>query len=89
MKDDAKSKEIRDKYVKHVARLLQLSGESEAQAATDAQTVLTMETELANAAMDIVAKTFKKVTIKTSTGTTTMYDCQGRAAAILAAAGKS
>jgi hypothetical protein len=41
------------------------------------------------AAMDIVAKTCKKVTIKTSTGTTTMYDCQGRAAAILAAAGNS
>jgi endothelin-converting enzyme/putative endopeptidase len=56
LKDDAKSKEIRDQYVKHVARLLQLSGESEAQAAADAQTVLTMETELANAAMDIVAR---------------------------------
>lgn len=54
--DDAKSKEIRDKYVKHVARMLELSGEPQAQAAADGQTVLTMETELANAAMDIVAR---------------------------------
>jgi predicted metalloendopeptidase len=42
--------------VKHVARLLELSGEPQAQAASDAQTVLAMETELANAAMDIVAR---------------------------------
>ena len=55
LNDDAKSKEIRDKYVKHVARMLELSGESQAQAASDAQTVLAMETELAKAAMDIVA----------------------------------
>jgi putative endopeptidase len=56
LNEDAKSKEIRDKYVKHVARMLELSGESQAQAATDAQTVLNMETELAKAAMDIVAR---------------------------------
>ncbi len=56
LNDDTKSKEIRDKYVKHVARLLVLSGESQAQADTDAKVVLAMETELANAAMDIVAR---------------------------------
>jgi putative endopeptidase len=56
LNDDAKSKEIRGKYVKHVARLLELSGEPQAQAAGDAQTVLAMETEMANAAMDIVAR---------------------------------
>ena len=56
LNDDAKSKEIRDKYVKHVARLLELSGESPAQAATDAKTVLAMETDLAKSAMDIVAR---------------------------------
>jgi putative endopeptidase len=56
LNDDAKSKEIRDKYVKHVARMLELSGEPQAQAAADAQTVLAMETELAKAAMDIVAR---------------------------------
>jgi len=56
LNDDAKSKEIRDKYVKHVARMLELSGEPQAQAAADSQTVLAMETELAKAAMDIVAR---------------------------------
>jgi putative endopeptidase len=56
LNDDAKSKEIRDKYLKHVARMLELSGESPAQAATDAQSVLTIETGFANAAMDIVAR---------------------------------
>src|SRR4029077_9577065 len=56
LNDDAKSKEIRDKYVKHVARMLELSGEPQAQTATDAQTVLSMETNLAKAAMDIVVR---------------------------------
>ena len=56
LKDDDKSKQIREKYLKHVSRLLELSGESSAQAAKDAQTVLAMETALANAAMDIVVR---------------------------------
>jgi putative endopeptidase len=56
LNQDAKSKEIRDKYVKHVARVLELSGEPHAQAAVDAATVLAMETELASVAMDIVAR---------------------------------
>ena len=38
-------------------------------------------------AMAAVAKSCKAVTLKTSNGTATMYDCSGRAAAILAAAG--
>ena len=56
LNDDAKSKEIRDKYVKHVARMLELSGESPARAAMDAQSVLAMETDLAKAAMEIVLR---------------------------------
>ncbi len=56
LKDDAKSKEIRDKYVKHIARLLELSGEPAAQAARDAQSVLAMETDFANSAMDIILR---------------------------------
>ncbi len=56
LKDDEKSKQIRDKYLKHIARFLELSGEPPAQAATDAQAVLAIETGLANAAMDIVAR---------------------------------
>ena len=56
LNDDAKSKEIRDKYVKHVARMLELSGEPPAQASKDAQSVLAMESEIAKAAMDIVLR---------------------------------
>jgi 4-amino-4-deoxy-L-arabinose transferase-like glycosyltransferase len=37
-------------------------------------------------AMDVVASTCRKVTLSTSGSTVTMYDCQGRAAAILEAA---
>ena len=56
LKDDDKSKQIRDEYVKHVTRMLQLSGESQSQAAEDAQSILKMETAVANADMDIVAR---------------------------------
>jgi 4-amino-4-deoxy-L-arabinose transferase-like glycosyltransferase len=40
-------------------------------------------------AMDAVAKSCKAVTLKTSSGTATMYDCSGSAAAISAAAGSN
>jgi endothelin-converting enzyme/putative endopeptidase len=56
LKDDEKSKQIRDKYVRYIARLLNLSGEPPARAATDAQSILAIETGLADAAMDIVAR---------------------------------
>src|SRR5262249_21634424 len=56
LKDDVKPKEIRDKYLKYVSRMLELSGEPASQAATDAQSVLTIETGLARAAMDIVLR---------------------------------
>jgi len=56
LKDDAKSKEIRDKYVQHVARMLELSGESTPQAAKDSQSVMAIETELAKSAMDIIVR---------------------------------
>jgi len=56
LKDDAKSKEIREKYVKYVAQLLALTGTPQAQASSDAQTILRMETELAKASMDIVLR---------------------------------
>jgi putative endopeptidase len=56
LNDDAKSKEIRENFVKHVGRMLELGGEAPAQAAKDAQTVLAMETDLAKAAMDIVIR---------------------------------
>jgi len=51
LKDDARSKEIRDEYVKHVARTFQLLGDSPAAAEAKARTVMDMETKLAGASM--------------------------------------
>lgn len=56
LNDDDKSKEIREKYRTHVARMLELSGESKDQSARDAASVLALETALAKAAMDIVVR---------------------------------
>ncbi len=56
LNDDAKSKEIRQKYVAHVGRMLELAGEPKAEAEADAAVVLAMETALAKAAMDIVLR---------------------------------
>jgi endothelin-converting enzyme/putative endopeptidase len=55
-KTDAKSQEIRDRYVQHVARMLQMIGESEPDARADAQTVMAIETELAKASLTRVEK---------------------------------
>jgi putative endopeptidase len=56
LKDDDKSKQIREEYVQHIARMLVLSGESEEQASADAKAILSMETALAKAAMDVVVR---------------------------------
>ncbi len=56
LKTDAKSVEQRQKYVEHVAKMLVLSGESEAQGARDAATVMSMETALAKATLSRVDK---------------------------------
>ncbi|HXM22975.1 MAG TPA: M13 family metallopeptidase [Terriglobales bacterium] len=56
LNDDAKSVEIRTKYVAHIARMFELSGVPSAQAKMDAAVVLQMETAMAKAAMDIVKR---------------------------------
>ncbi len=48
-KDDAKSKEIRDRYVRHVQKIFELLGDKPKTAKKDAATVMRMETALANA----------------------------------------
>jgi endothelin-converting enzyme/putative endopeptidase len=53
---DDKSKEIRGKYVQHVAKMFVLGGEKPEEAKRDAGVVLAIETELAKAAMDPVAR---------------------------------
>ena len=51
VKTDAKSIEIRQRYVEHVQQMLELAGEPAAQAKTDAQTVMEIETALAKASL--------------------------------------
>jgi putative endopeptidase len=53
---DDKAKEIRAKYQKHIGAMFVLAGEKPDLANADANTVLTMETEMAKAAMDAVAR---------------------------------
>ena len=66
-KTDAKSKEIRAKYQEHVARMLELTGESRAEAAAHAKAVMGIETALAKASLTRVEqrdpyKLFHKMT---------------------------
>ncbi|HEY6231145.1 MAG TPA: M13 family metallopeptidase [Pyrinomonadaceae bacterium] len=53
-KTDDKSKEIRDAYVKHVAKMFELMGDDSAKAASEAQSVMSFETKLAEAWMSRV-----------------------------------
>ena len=50
-KTDDKSKELRDKYLAHVAKMLELAGDDGSTAQARAQTVMTIETKLAEASM--------------------------------------
>src|SRR2546423_4256887 len=50
-KQDARSKEIRDAYVQHVAKMFELMGDAPAQASAEAQTILDFETKLADASL--------------------------------------
>jgi putative endopeptidase len=55
-KDDAKSKETRERYVQHVTKVLVLMGENVELAKKDAETVMRMETALAKASMTRVER---------------------------------
>jgi putative endopeptidase len=55
-KTDAKSKDLRQKYTQHVAKMLELTGETKAQATKDAATTMRIETDLAKAALTRVEK---------------------------------
>jgi len=56
LKDDPTSKQIREKYQTHIAKMLTLTGETETQAAANAKIVVTIETEMAKSQMDNVAR---------------------------------
>ncbi len=51
LNDDARSKQIREKYADHVARMLELLGDGAAQAKAEAAAVLALETDLAKISM--------------------------------------
>jgi len=56
LKDDPRSKSIREAYQGHVAKMFELLGEKPEQATADAATVMKIETALAQASMDRVAR---------------------------------
>jgi len=69
LRTDPKSAKLRDQYVAHVQQMLELAGESTAQATARAQAVLRIETELAKGSLDRVARrdpnqTYHKMSVK-------------------------
>jgi endothelin-converting enzyme/putative endopeptidase len=56
LKTDAKSVELRQKYVAHVERIFELAGEKPDKAAADAATVMRIETDLAKGSLDLVSR---------------------------------
>lgn len=55
-KTDERSKTIRDAYVKHIAKMFELMGDDPAKAASEAQTIVALETKLAEASMTRVER---------------------------------
>lgn len=67
-KDDSRSKEVRDKYVQHVANMFKLINVDAATAEKDAQTVMNIETQLAKVSNTRLEnrdpiKTYNKMTL--------------------------
>jgi putative endopeptidase len=56
LKDDAKSKSTRDAYVQHVANMFKLLGDDADKSAAEAQTVMKIETQLAQVSLDRVSR---------------------------------
>lgn len=56
LKDDAKSVEIREKYVEHIVKMFSLLGDEEAVAKSKAETILKIETDLAKVSMSRVER---------------------------------
>lgn len=56
LRTDPKSQEIRRKYVAHVARMFQLIGVPQAAASAKASTVMSIETDLAKASLDVTSR---------------------------------
>src|SRR5207302_9922015 len=56
-KEDAKSVELRQKYVEHVQKMFELLGDPPPKAAAEAKVVIDIETGLANGALDQTSRT--------------------------------
>jgi putative endopeptidase len=56
LRTDPKSQEIRQKYVAHIAKMFALIGVTEAEAAKKASTVMSIETDLAKASLDVTSR---------------------------------
>jgi endothelin-converting enzyme/putative endopeptidase len=56
LKEDANAQQVRDAYVRHVAKILQLSGYAPAKAEAGARSILRIETTLAKASLDRVSQ---------------------------------
>lgn len=55
-KTDSKSEQLRDQYVAHVQKMLELAGDEESQAGTEAKAVMALEEKLAQASMTRVER---------------------------------
>jgi putative endopeptidase len=69
LNNDSYSKNVREKYLEHVANMLKLSGENESNAKKDAGTIMNIETQLAKASLSRVErrdpnKTYHKMYLK-------------------------
>lgn len=86
LKDDAKSKEIREKYLAHVARMLELLGDPSDAAKAKAAVVMELETKLAKASRTRVElrdpeKNYNKRTVAQLVEAAPGYDWKGYLAA--------
>ena len=86
-KDDARSKDIRDKYVAHMTRVFRLLGEAPEAAAKDAATVMEIETRMAKASLTRVDrrdpyKLFHKMDRKAVAALTPGFDWNAYLAAL-------
>jgi predicted metalloendopeptidase len=55
-KKDPRAQNLRDEFLKHVAKMLELAGDTPEAAAAEARTVMSFETELARANLTLVAR---------------------------------
>ncbi|MGB9485548.1 MAG: M13 family metallopeptidase [Terriglobia bacterium] len=55
-REDEKSKQVREEYLKHVTRMFELMGDDPAQSAAEAKTVMSIETQLAQASQTNVQR---------------------------------